>query len=345
MNPYEREYFISRLRTGFYILSDGPTKIKLLAPTIEQEYEASEHYLEAYNSCVMDGIMTEDEMHDWMMAEDLWSEAKDKQFEVAEKDIENLKVQVYQNRSKEHARKEARKYLRRAEHTLKNLRSEKEEYFLNTCEGIASTEKAFKLFEMCCYLDGEPYGFPNDNTSTLYYSWLSTILREKQVRELARTDPWRSCWALKDSANLFANKNTELTIDQKNILIWSQMYDNIQESMSCPSEAVIDDDDMLDGWMILQKRKNASDKAQAELEAGLTNSKIANSDEVYIMTDNAKDAETINSMNSMSAQQVKKERMAVIKTRGEVKDQDFRDQKIRLSNMQNAQFKGNFGRS
>ena len=62
MNPYEREYFISRLRTGFYILSDGPTKIKLLAATIEQEYQVNEVYIDAYNSCVMDGILTEDEM-------------------------------------------------------------------------------------------------------------------------------------------------------------------------------------------------------------------------------------------------------------------------------------------
>ena len=343
MNPYEREYFISRLRTGFYILSDGPTKIKLLAATIEQEYEVNEVYIDAYNSCVMDGILTEDEMQEWMIEEDLWSDEKEKQMEVAEKDIENLKVEVFQNRNKQTARDNSRKYLRRAEHALKNLRSEKEEFFLNTCEGIASTEKALKLFEMCCFLDGEPYDFPNDNISTLYYSWLSTILREKQVRELARTDPWRSYWALKDSANLFANKNTELTIDQKNILIWSQMYDNIQESMNCPSESVIDDDDMLDGWMILQKRKNASDKAQAELESGL-NSKVANSDEIFIVTDNAKDAETINSMNSVGSEQIKKERMAVIKRQGEAKDTDFRDQKIRISNMQNAQFKGNFGR-
>lgn len=342
MNPYEREYFVSRLRTGFYTIADGSTKVKLLSAKIEQEYEVNEFYMEVYEGCVRDGLSTQDEMLDWMIEEDLWSEEKEKQIEVAEKDIENLKVQIFENRSKKQARDHARKYLRRAENTLKKLRSEKEEYFLNSCEGVASTEKAYKLFEMCCFLGDEPYSFPNQNIPQLYYSWLSSILREKQIRELARTDPWRSYWALRDRGNLFANQNTELTIDQKNILIWSQMYDNIQESMNCPSESVIEDDDMLDGWMVIQKRKSVSDKAQAELESGL-NSKVANSDEVYIMTDNAKDAQTINDMNSIGAQAVKKERMAVIKNKGEAKDIDFRDQKMKYSNLQNAQFKGRFG--
>ena len=38
----------------------------------------------------------------------------------------------------------------------------------------------------------------------------------------------------------------ELTYNQKNLMIWSQMYDNIQETLDCPSKEVIEDDDILD---------------------------------------------------------------------------------------------------
>ena len=44
-------------------------------------------------------------------------------------------------------------------------------------------------------------------------------------------------------------------IDQKNILILSRMYDNVQESLDCPADDIMQDDDMLDGWFIHQKNK------------------------------------------------------------------------------------------
>lgn len=344
MSPYERDYFISRLRSGFYIIKDKDVKLKVVSPTIEQEYEANEIYNESYHNCLSDGFLTEDEVEDWMIDRGLWSEEKTQQIEKAVKDIDSLKVQIFENRNKESVREKARSLLRAAEVFLKSLEREKEEYLENTCEGIAYNDKNLALFEWCCLKDNNPYDFPHDNVSALYYQWATKILKLNQVRELARTDPWSSHWALKDNTKLFANTDRELTIDQKNILIWSQMYDNIQESMDCPSRKVIDDDDMLDGWMILQKRKNESEKAKSELETKMTNQRISNSDEIFIVTDNKSDAEHINSMNSLTSQMIKKQRMATVQRQGEAVDLDFQDQKIRMSNIQKEQFKGKFGR-
>ena len=44
------------------------------------------------------------------------------------------------------------------------------------------------------------------------------------------------------------------------------MYDNIQESLDYPSEDVVEDDDMLDGWLIIQKQKRDKERAVSELE-------------------------------------------------------------------------------
>ena len=41
----------------------------------------------------------------------------------------------------------------------------------------------------------------------------------------------------------------------KNIVMWSQLYDNVQESMDAPTKDVIKDDDLLDGWLIVQGKK------------------------------------------------------------------------------------------
>ncbi len=42
MNVYEREYFVSRVRSGYYHIKDANINIKTLPPTPEDEFIASE---------------------------------------------------------------------------------------------------------------------------------------------------------------------------------------------------------------------------------------------------------------------------------------------------------------
>ena len=122
------------------------------------------------------------------------------------------------------------------------------------------------------------------------------------------------------------------------------MYDNIQESMECPSEKVIEDDDALDGWFIEQRRKNEREKAVGVIEDSIQNDKIRNSQEVIVFADNQKDAQNVHEMNSTTAKVMKKEREQVIKEKGSAVDLDFADQKMRLGNMAHEKFKNNFRR-
>ena len=80
---------------------------------------------------------------------------------------------------------------------------------------------------------------------------------------------------------LFQNlPDREMTFDQRNICVWSRMYDNVQESHECPSEDVLNDDDLLDGWFIIQRKKQEHDKLVSEVEGMTNNEKIANSEEI-----------------------------------------------------------------
>jgi DNA-binding GntR family transcriptional regulator len=135
-----------------------------------------------------------------------------------------------------------------------------------------------------------------------------------------------------------------LSVDQKNLLVWSRMYDNIQESMECPSDKVIEDDDALDGWFIEQRRKNEREKAIAVVEDSIQNDKIKNSQEVIVFTDNKTDANTVHEMNSPNAKVIKQERKQVVKEKGSAVDLDFADQKMKLGNMAHEQFKNKFRR-
>jgi hypothetical protein len=101
---------------------------------------------------------------------------------------------------------------------------------------------------------------------------------------------------------------------------------------------------MLDGWFILQKKKREQERVQSDIEQSTQNSKIANSDEIFIMADTQADAERINRSNTFHNQQVKKQRMSVIRGKGEAEDIDFQDQQLKLRQRTNEMFKGNFRR-
>lgn len=77
------------------------------------------------------------------------------------------------------------------------------------------------------------------------------------------------------------------------------MYDSIAESPESPSDEIILDDDMLDGWLIIQRRERELRTKQKAAEDVISNEKIANSDEVFIV---AKSEEDIQKLNHLTTQ-------------------------------------------
>ena len=92
---------------------------------------------------------------------------------------------------------------------------------------------------------------------------------------------WRGYWNA-DKTNIFDKCTTELTDEQRALLNISRMYDNIYEHPECPDDKIIEDDDALDGWMILQKRKNDKDKKKSQFDS--SNPNLKNSGEVFVMS-------------------------------------------------------------
>lgn len=335
---------MSRIRCGFLYLKVNNIRIKVLTPTIEDEYLSNEVFMDSFDEARSDDILTFDEMVKWMREKELWSDEKEQKIEGCKKDIEKLKIEIFDARNNERLRETIRLYLRAAERGLIKYQSEKDELFSKTCEGIALQDKAMFLFERCCFIGSEHINIKDIDLTSLYYQYNLLQLDESQLRELARNDPWRLHWYSKDHVSLFANeKNRGLSNDQKGILIWSNMYDNIQESIDCPTEDVINDDDLLDGWFIIQRRKQQNQKAKTELEQR-ANEKIANSDEIMIMVNSQKQAEHVHNMNSIGGEVIRSQRINTAKKLGSATDFDFQDRKIDIANQQRQTFKDKISR-
>jgi len=342
MKQHEREYFVSRIRCGFYTLKEDGFNLKIYMPTPEDEYEINQVYIDAYEKALDDDFKTEDEMFEWMKSKELWTEKDEQKIEGLKKDIERLKVEIFNARNNEKLKETIRMYLRAGERQLSQQYEKKNIYQINTCEGIAILEKSVAFLKKCTFLNGELYDFNSLSADYILNKYYSIILNDSQIRNLARNEPWRSLWLLNDSKaiDLFNNKGRALSVDQRNILIWSSMYDNVQESLDCPAEDIINDDDMLDGWFIIQKKKREKERAEAEMESSIQNPKIKNSTELFFVANSEKDIERIESMNDIGSRIVKQQRLNTIKQKGGVAEQtDFFDEKLKLTQKSNESYR------
>jgi len=59
-------------------------------------------------------------------------------------------------------------------------------------------------------------------------------------------------WAAFKVNGVVFSQGSQMTLQQQLLLMWSRMYDSIQESVEPPEMDVIEDDDMLDGWLSIQ---------------------------------------------------------------------------------------------
>lgn len=346
MKHYERELFVSRVRSGVYFVEHDGIKLKIVTPTIEEELEMAEGYNQAYEDALADDFMTEDQTLEWMKSRGLWSDEDEKKIEALKRDIEKLKVGIYENRNRDGAKDQIRKHIRGAEEQLAKQMDKKHSFSSNTCEGVAMLEKSFDFIKTCTYYGGEKYDFKGLSVEFVLHLFHDKILSEKQTREVARNDPWRTVWMLRDSNSykLFANEGRELSVDQKNLLVWSRMYDNIQESLECPDDDVIEDDDLLDGWFIVQRKKRESEKAESDFDNSTKNDKIKNSSEIFMVPSNKKEAEKIEALNDPTAKMIKKQRIAITKQQGEVGAAEFPDAQLDMRMQSNQMFKDKFRR-
>lgn len=325
MDYHERELLISKIKSGKLRYKDRFGIIYICKPSLDIEYEANEIFKEEFESAYEDEILTDKELHEIMIEFGLWSIQEEDQLEnIAPKHVEYWKIKIFESQFRTEEQKRHRVYLRSAENELNRLMNKRHEFDYATCEGYARYAKNLFLLKNTSYLDNTLINPSIINLNVLLTFYYESILSDKVIRELARTNPWYDDWhVLKNNGSIF--EGFTFTYNQKSLVSWSILYENIHESPDCPSSDVINDDDALDGWLITQKRKREKDQNQRAVDAGLSD-KIKQANEVFIMADTPADAQKIAELNDPRAQSIRKSRWAQMK-RGDVSEQNFADSK------------------
>jgi len=258
----------------------------------------------------------------------MWSSLLQDELEKLPKAIEGLKIELYNAYFQFKRRDNIKKSLASLKHREVELIKQREKFKHITCEGYAlSCKNKHLICSGTKKLDGSKFFNDYDQHSQqsidiFLQEFYSNRVDDETIRELSKYEPWKSIWgAGKQEGSIFGKPSSLLSHEQRTIIIWSRIYDSIYESPECPPEEVINDDDCLDGWMLVQSHNREKDKqASHGYKPG---DKFNKADEVFIMVDNPDDASRVEAMNTPAAILRKQQRMNALDRAGGILDERY----------------------
>lgn len=337
--------YLSRILSGFYLFLYNNTRYKLVYPDIHIKCEAELYAQEEYENNKFNDWITEDNVIDSLVSMGIWTYNGDDNLKSLEKQIEDHKVDLYKNFLNPTKLKTLRRTLSNIKNTYNSLYNTR--HFLDqfTVNGYSQYLKNQYILIHSLYTINNKKVFESmEDADYKLLTSLSNIVSENTIdisvfREIARNDIWKNYWSA-NSDNLFDKSVINWTDEQKTLVVLTKMYDSAYQHPECPPDQVFEDDDMFDGWMIIQKRENEKNRNKSRTEKILEGKKLDKAGEVYIVASSKEEAKNIYDLNDNNSRHIIREREAFIRnSTNEVEVSALPDVQRELTIQNNQQFK------
>jgi hypothetical protein len=330
MDEARQNLLYNEIISGLKFVTVEGVRYKLAPPSREIRLLAEHVYQDVMSSLRFDDLMTTFQCEQSLMRLGLWSPLDDDSLKQLETLLEDQKVRLYKSAYDIQSQGRIARQVDGVKKAINKALSRKHFLDTSTLKYHAATVKQKFMIAMSLR-DGEDRpvydekSFGNSKSTALekvYESLETSIITIEEYRYLARNDPWRSVWSAGKDKSL-GTASTDWTDQQRNLVAFSRMYDGAYQSPECPPDAVFENDDMFDGWLIDQRRKREKEQTQHRAEK-LGNWKDS-AQEVFITAATPEDAEAIYDLNDMTARMKIKERVATISRHGHIDDKDLPD--------------------
>ena len=344
MEEGRRSFLAYQIISGVKFITVDEVRYKLIPSSKEIKLLAEHIYQETMYSLRFDNLITMEKAKLFLLGLGIWGPNEDMNLKKTETYLEDKKVDLYRASYDSKKIKRLRATIKSIKDSINKLYGRKHSLDYMTLNYHASLTKK-KFITAMCLRDTENksvYTEENfsDSDSTILEAVIDQLDRDvvtiEDFRELARNEPWRSIWGLGKESCIGAC-SAEWTDDQKMLVTFSKMYDNAQQSPDCPSDNIIEDDDMFDGWLIDQRRTREKEQKQKHVDT--INNIPDKAQEVFVFSPTREDADRVYDMNDQDSRMKIKQRQAVIAQRGKVDAQDLPDTKLELRNQQIQEYK------
>lgn len=347
MEEQDRQRIVSNILSGDTTVTVNNSTYIIRKPTTEQLLLAQIVYDDILARYKYDGMMTDEDTFNVLVLNGFIKLDYEATMKKAQENLDSKKVELFKLAAASKKEQEAvRKTIRMIKQKIDEQIEIRHSFDYFTLNGFAQWIRNRYLTSLNVY---DKAGTKIENPDNRLVDVLTRyrLIAEpslEELREIARNEPWVSYWRVGGFETLGCAGGLSHT--QKNMLLVSKMYDNAYAHPDCPSDAVIEDDDMFDGWMIEERRKQEAEKGKKTVEQSF--GPQSDHDEVFVMAkeesgirlyhDGVREihatqteeefnrrANEINSLNSFEASLAKRQRAAAIEQLGRVEELDLPD--------------------
>jgi hypothetical protein len=304
------EKLLYRILLGYYYININDQKYKVIAPSLELKYNAEILYDNIIEENKYDKRwLTTKEIEMYLLTNGVWSQEQDKKIKDTQNQIDDTKVDIYLSFLNPNKKENLRKNLKLLQNILSQLITKKESFNHLSIEEHASSIKNEFIIMNTIYSMDNTLVFNNDKEinfielQMFIKEILDHVVSPKQIRQLIKSDLWRSYSTISNLERDLLNIND----DYKHLINFHNMYNNVKQHPECPSEDIINDDDALDGWYIHQNRKAEKEKKKNTILDKVGGKIKDNADHVFIFTRNEEEAQAIDDLNDYEQKKFKKE--------------------------------------
>jgi len=353
MSPEDIERAINKIAWGGTFIevedSNGEKIPLVIKPLSIRERNFVEFiYDMALREALEAGLMSKLELYSQFKKKSIWTPKDDEVIQESKEQIKKIK-----DVSDHSSGKEKRRFEKQLESLVKKYNDvcrKKADLFSISAETFATEKRTLALIFCSIYDEQDKKLWENWNEflEQAGNSLITSILNEfhstqsftsAEMRKIARSNSWRFRWSgAKSIGNLFDKSIIEFSVDQQNLLYWSQVYDSVYESMDRPPDSIIDDDAALDKWFEDQskKRKQKSLERDGDIGKVKLSSKMRGHGEIFVVTNpdinpNAPSIQEVDELNTEFIRKFKEQEHETIKKHGSLKEAELRNRSNKIA--------------
>lgn len=340
MDRIQKDTLISRILSGIFIYRDSSRMLFVYPPDRLTKQLSYEYYNEILSSVTFEDWLSIEDAQQFLLKNDILPSDAEAMITKAQNDIEELKLKAFENWMLTSKVKMFKQGIKQLENKVSVLYSAKHSLDHLTREGFAELCRMnYLILNSIKDKDGNRVNIEDDAIliEKIFGTLAKNFVPVATMRLLGRTDPWRSVWNAAGGVNPFGTNPIDWTEDQKTLVLYTQMYDNCYKHTECPEENVLEDDDLLDGWMIHQRRKAKEERKK--------NNTVEMGDAEHFVMAQGKTQEEIDArrreidkMNDLKAREIRKQRDQALKNKGRLKESQLPDVQMELQRQANEMY-------
>lgn len=330
------EKLVHRILSGKQIFDHDHIRYELVKPSLDIKFDADLLYESAYQDNLYSNFVFTEDLPSILIELGILEYNYKDQLKRLEKLLEKSKVNLYLQYF------ETPKY-KKNKQAISNIRHDLDKLYNNlhildhiTLEHFCDNVKnEYILCNTLFLYDAKKLAFDyNEPINYNYFNTMASVIAQQIIsidtfKKIVRHEYWKNYWA-NNKYQILNEPVSNWSDEQKTLANISTMYDRIYEHPDCPPDAIIDDPDALDGWMIHQRIENEARKKEKGVD-NMLGDKMKNASEVFIVAQNKDHADEILGFNNdRSLSTVKDKINYVMSSESPLRDAQLPDVKQKL---------------